>query len=349
MESTYRNSQVIVTGGASFIGSHLVDRLVDLNANVTVIDNLSSGKLENLRPPPGIEFIHLDLRNNLFDVIKVFQSKKPRIVFHLAAVHGGRGFIEKFPQQMLSNLALDNNVLTASFSSEVDMVIHASSACSYPTNLQSSSLTLNLLNEGQAGFDKAGHAYPDGVYGWVKLIGELQLATLASKSDYTRGRSARIFTAYGPRENESHAAIALIAKSLLQVDPFPIWGDGNQTRNFTFVDDTVKGLLLLGADRRQDPYDVVNIGSSMHVRVLDFIHEIHDVIGWSPKEFDFQTDKPVGVASRASDNDKITKLFNWEPSTAIRSGIERTLAWYSKKLDRPQTVAELEDLLLARG
>lgn len=346
METHYDGKRVVVTGGASFIGSHLVDRLLELGAIVSIIDDFSSGLRSNLTSSE-VKVIELDLASSPDEVKEVISSEAPNILFHLAAIHGGRGFIETFGSQMLTNLCIDNNVFEASIQSGVGMIVHASSACAYPVGLQDSSEDLGYLTEDQAGFATAGQAYPDGVYGWVKLIGELQLATLASSE--TRGRSARIFTAYGERENESHAAIALIAKSLMKLDPFPIWGDGNQTRNFTHVSDTVEGLLLLGSDTRSISYDVFNLGSDTHIRVIDFVREVHSQLGWSPSTYDFQCDKPVGVASRAADNKKIIETFGWSPSLTITEGIGRTIDWYRNKPERPRTIEDLDKLLMARG
>ena len=106
-----------------------------------------------------------------------------------------------------------------------------------------------MLAEEQAGFDRPGNAFPEGAYGWCKLMGEFQLEQIANSALPSRGAAARIFSAYGERENESHAVIALIAKAALRLDPFPVWGTGRQVRNFTYVADTVTGLLLLGALR----------------------------------------------------------------------------------------------------
>ena len=337
----------VVTGGASFIGSTLVDRLLEIGSRVLVVDDFSSGKRLNL-DTRSVEVLELDLYESESEFEERISDFKTDVVFHLAAIHGGRGFIETYPEAMLKNLVIDNRVFETSVRAGVKRLVHASSACAYPINLQSGEEFRNLLNESEAGFSEPGKAYPDGVYGWSKLMGEYQLATVCLKSSMT-GRSARIFTAYGERENESHAAIALIAKSLMHLDPFPVWGNGKQTRNFTYVEDTVNGLLLLAADERNLDFDVFNIGSDSHIKVLDFIEEIFRQVNWRPNKFDFQLDKPVGVASRAADNRKIRETFGWCPSTSIEIGIQKTVAWYEALPNRPKTAGDLESLLLARG
>lgn len=334
----------MVTGGASFIGSHLVERLLELGADVVVVDDFSSGTRENLAALSSDRIVQLDLA----DRVRTF-SELPacEIVFHLAAVHGGRGFIDTYPEQVLVNLGIDNNVYTACLRAGTQHVVHASSACVYPTTLQAKATSRHLLAEREAGFDEPGKAYSDGAYGWGKLMGEFQLEQFAKRGPMT-GASARIFTAYGERENESHAAIALIAKALLHIDPYPIWGDGRQTRNFTHVADTVQGLLLLGALRDGSPFRAVNVGSSRHHTVMEFVDTVFDAAGWRPRELDLQTWRPVGVASRASDNTLIEDLFGWQPRTPLREGVGRTLEWYAARADRPQTPGELEELLLTR-
>jgi UDP-glucose 4-epimerase len=340
----YDGKRILVTGGASFIGSHLVEFLLKQSAKLKVIDDLSSGKESNLdNVKNNIEFFQFDLRNkeNLSDIFNDVE-----IVFHLAAIHGGRGFIENYQIEMLDNFSIDTNVFSAARLSGVKNIVHASSACAYPINLQNNADNRNLLSENQANFDEIGKAFPDGVYGWTKLIGEYQLKTFSDKN--TKGRSARIFTAYGERENLSHAAIALIAKSDLKLDPFPVWGDGNQTRNFTHVSDTVKGLSLLGADERDLEFDVFNIGTSTHIKVIDFISEIHSQLNWKPKDWNFELDKPTGVSSRASDNSKILNTFGWEPNISIKEGIEKTIDWYLNSNERPKNIEQLNSKLLAR-
>ena len=344
LEETYSKSTVVITGGASFIGSHLSDCLIDLGSKVTVIDDLSSGKKENVTASPNISFVNFDLRNRA-GVQELLTGAD--YVFHLAAIHGGRGFIESFKAEMLANLAIDNNVFSSAVAVGVKTVVHASSACAYPVDLQMSETQHNLLAEFQGSMNKSETCFADGVYGWTKLFGEYQLENQVSGST-TKGRSARIFTAYGDRENESHAAIALIAKALLKADPYPIWGNGEQTRNFTYVSDTVAGLLLLGCDQRELSFDVFNIGTSHHVKVIDFVKEIFLQIGWEPSRLDLQIDKPVGVASRASDNSKIKSIFGWEPSLKIPDGLARTIAWYENSGLVPESLEELERKLMSR-
>jgi UDP-glucose 4-epimerase len=309
------------------------------------LDDFSSGKKSNLPlRNPKLRAIEIELSDKV-NAAACFSNQD--LVFHLAAVHGGRGFIEKYPQKTLTNLVLDHNVFALSVANHVQRVVHASSACAYPIHLQEDAKSLLKLSELELGSMDSPGCTPDGTYGWTKLIGEYQLAKLVASTS-TTGRSARIFTAYGERENESHAAIALIAKALLKMDPYPIWGSGLQTRNFTYVADTVRGLLHLGADSRPMSFDVVNVGTSDHIPVLDFIETIFEIIGWHPNEIAKDLSKPQGVASRAADNTYIRKIFGWEPRVSISEGLSRTIEWYSQLEDRPKSIAALEELLESR-
>ena len=338
----YSKKDVLVTGGASFIGSHLVESLLRLGAKVKIIDDFTSGQLENLKDVKNVTVNHGDLAERQ----TAFAEVEGHVVFHLAAVHGGRGFIETFKQDMLVNFAIDNNVFSAAKKAGTSRIVHASSACAYPINLQSNEESRNLLSEDLASMNSPETSFADGVYGWTKLLGEYQLENFCDGK--MTGRSARIFTAYGERENESHAAIALIAKALLKPNVFPIWGNGEQTRNFTHVSDTVLGLLLLGCQQSNRDFDVFNIGTSAHIKVIDFVKEIFKQLNWEPKGFDLQINRPTGVASRASDNSKMLAEFRWEPRLPIALGLERTIMWYRDLPSRAQTWEELESKLNSR-
>ena len=240
----YAGRRILVTGGASFIGSHLSELLVQSGGKVTVADDLSSGKRGNLDAiASNIDFLKGDLRCPDFAAAALGGQE---VLFHLAASHGGRGYIDTHPIECINNMLLDHVVFAAAADAGVRKIVLASSACVYPTNLQADENSRLLLQESDANFEDPGKAFPDGEYGWAKLMGELQLRAFCKQKGIS-GVACRIFTAYGERENESHAVIALIAKAVARLDPFPIWGDGLQTRNFTYVKDTVTGIALGGA------------------------------------------------------------------------------------------------------
>lgn len=336
---------VLVTGGASFIGSHLTEQLVAAGAKVRVADDLSSGKRENLDQVAGkIEFLEGDLRDRAF-AAKACTGRSA--VFHLAASHGGRGYIDTHPVECAGNMVLDGAVFDAAHKAGVERVCFTSSACVYPTNLQAPPVggTMAYLEESQANPFEPGKAFADGEYGWAKLMGEMALGAY-HKQYGMKASICRLFTAYGPRENETHAVIALIAKAMMRLDPYPIWGTGQQDRNFTFVDDIATGLML-AAERIEDG-SPVNIGTAEHIKIVDAAKMICELMDFAPKEFFFDTTKPVGVFSRAADLGRSRKRLAWEPRTSFRDGLKSTIAWYVKTHDKQKLAKGLETLLTER-
>lgn len=339
----YEGVNVLVTGGASFISSHLVETLISVGAKVRIVDDMSSGRIENLSAVlRNVEVIVGDLR--IQEVARA-ATDGIEVVFHMAADHGGRGYIDSHPVECLGNMALDHQVFLAAAQSGVKTVIHASSACAYPTVLQDSTADRSRLREDQGGFKLPGQAYADGAYGWAKLMGEYQLEKVTQQFGIA-GVSCRIFTAYGERESESHAAVALMAKAFHKLDPFPVWGDGTQTRNFTYVADTVMGLILSGAKLAfRGQFEVVNVGVETHYTINDLIESIFKVAEWRPKSINYQVDKPVGVKSRAADCTKSFEKLDWKPSISLDDGVTNTYSWYA---GQKRDVSVLDELLMNR-
>ncbi|MEC4888449.1 MAG: SDR family NAD(P)-dependent oxidoreductase [Nitrospira sp.] len=343
--SYWSKKPVLVTGGASFIGSHLVDKLVSLGAAVRVADDLSSGRLENLKDSIGrIEFLKGDLRDRDF-------TKKSmegmQVVFHLAACHGGRGFIDTHPADCASNLVLDGIVFDEAWRAKVDKVCFASSACVYPVQRQVKPVAGNTvyLKEEWANPFKEGCASSDGEYGWAKLMGEMTLQAYW-KQYGLKSVSCRLFTVYGERENESHAVIALIAKAFIRMDPYEIWGDGQQDRNFTYVGDIVDGMIL-AAEKVEDA-SPVNIGTAEHVKIIDAANMMFAQTGFTPKKIHFDTTKPVGVYSRAADLTNTRAVLKWEPGMKFEEGLRRTIKWYYETHSVQDVAARLGVLLTER-
>ena len=326
--SKWVDSNILVTGGASFIGSHLVDKLVRLGANVTVVDNLSSGKIENLSESwKKIRFVKKDLEyTSRQDIQDIFKDQEK--VFHLAAVHGGRGFISHHPADVCSNFAIDHHVFEACTNSNVENVVFASSACVYPTKLQEEiGSEYRLKEEDSNPANINGLMSADIEYGWGKLMGEIQM--ISFKKQYgLKGCPVRFVTAYGPREDETHAIIALIYKTIKKMNPYPIWGNGQQERDFTYVEDIVDGSLL--AAENVSDCTPINLGTGRRHKIIDVAKMIFDILEWRPPKFEFDNSKPVGPLSRALDNSRAKDMLGWRPKFTLRKGLEQTLDWYTK-------------------
>ncbi|WP_302081606.1 NAD-dependent epimerase/dehydratase family protein [Salinibaculum rarum] len=337
---SYDDDTVLVTGGASFIGSHLVEELVARGADVRVADDFSSGERSNLDAVADeVEILEGNLKHWEF---ADEASKDIDRLFHLAADHGGRGYISNYPANCATNMALDNIVFETAVENGVEKITFASSACTYPTDIQQER---QRLAEDMVSFEERGGAYADEAYGWAKLMGERSLQAFHDQHGVDAS-SVRIFTAYGPRENETHAIVALIAKAFAGQDPYQIWGDGEQTRNFTYVDDIVSALVL--ANEKITDATPVNAGIREYISINDVAEAIFEYMGWKPEAINHMTDKPVGVRHRAADTTRAEELLGWEPEYSLDDGMAETIDWYVEHRDEEYVQENLETLLHER-
>jgi nucleoside-diphosphate-sugar epimerase len=336
----WEKTRVLVTGGASFIGSHLVDALVTRGAAVRVVDDLSSGRLENIQghvENQRIEFIQADLRDA---GVAERAASGFDTVFHLAADHGGRGYLESHQAACAGNLALDGIVFRASRKSGVQKIVYASSGCVYPKSEQMDPQAKVYLTEDMVGppFDA------DNMYGWAKLMGEMALR--AYHRDYgIKVAVCRYFTVYGERGVENHAIIAMIARAFIQQDPFVVWGDGEQIRNWTYVRDIIEGTLL--AAEKVDNGLAVNLGTVERTRVIDAAREILRYTGHQAR-IELYPEMPTGPLNRVADNSLAKQLLGWEPKVKFIDGLHRTIDWYFQTKDRDQVRSTLGHILTER-
>lgn len=357
----FEGKNILVTGGASFIGSHLVEALIKQGAGrISVFDDLSSGKASNLahlgyetvngKVPVHTAPLSLHQVNLLHYPECEFAVKfsKPDIVFHLACIHGGRGFVELSDALCAQNLALDNNLFRACVDSGVGKVVYMSSACAYPMYLQKpespdftgiyeymldpESEYLNLSSKVVDGSyiklseNLVGPPYaPDGLYGHAKLLGELTLKALHKAAGLKSG-IGRGFTIYGPRGLENHAVIAMIARAYTKENPYQIWGDGTQIRNWTYVEDVVRGLLRIA--EVEDEARAYNLGTEEAITVKECAEMAMRYFGHSP-HIKFDTTKPVGPLRRVADGMKSREVLGWSPENDFRTGFEKTAEWYA--------------------
>ncbi len=337
----WKNQRVLVTGGASFIGSHLVDALVERGVlSIRVVDDLSSGLLANIRERVDaghIEFIHADLRE---PGVTRETVREMDIVFHLAADHGGRGYVDLHQAGPASNLLLGGLVFWEGHRAGVEKIVFASSGCVYPNFLQSNPDEEVYLTE-----DMVKPPYDaDNMYGWAKLMNELTLK--AYHKEYgMKAVSCRYFTVYGPRGVENHAVIAMIAKAFIGQDPFEVWGDGTQVRNWTYVDDIVRGTIL--AAENIDDGTAINLGTMERTRVIDAVEMVLEYTGHKA-EIKLLPNMPTGPLNRVADNSLARRLLGWEPQVPFSQGLRRTVEWYFASKDRDEVRAILDRMLTER-
>lgn len=336
----WKSQRVLVTGGASFIGSHLVDALIELGADVRVVDDLSSGKIENIQDhidEGQLEFIRADLRRPGVGQQAVMDMN---VVFHLAADHGGRGYVDLHQAACATNLTLDGLVFLACRDAGVEKIVYASSGCVYPKHLQTNPDEILYLTE-----DMVGPPYDaDNMYGWAKLMGELTLKAFC-KEWRMKAASCRYFTVYGERGVENHAVIAMIARAFIKQDPFVVWGTGEQIRNWTYVGDIVRGTIL--AAEKIDDGTAVNLGTMERTRVIDAVKEVLRYTGHQAR-IELRPDMPTGPLNRVADNSLAKKLLGWEPEVKFIDGLHRTIDWYFSTKDRKRVKVILERMLTER-
>lgn len=337
----WNESKVLVTGGASFIGSHLVDALVEKGARVRVVDNLSSGRVENIQN-------HLDARRVDFvkgDLLQPGTAQQVvegmEVVFHLAGDHGGRGYVDLHQAACATNLALDGMLFNACRKAGVRKVVYASSGCVYPNFLQTDPQQEIFLTE-----DLVKPPYDaDNMYGWAKLMGELTLR--AYHQDWgMKSAACRYFTVYGPRGHENHAVIAMIARSFVDQNPFVVWGTGEQIRNWTHVNDIVAGTILVA--EKIDDGTAVNLGTMERTRVIDAVREVLRYTGKEQLRIELHPEMPTGPMNRVADNALAKKLLGWEPKVKFLDGLRATIDWYYATKNHGQVAQVLGQRLTER-
>jgi len=342
MAYPWTSKEVLVTGGASFIGSTLVDALLARGASVRVADDFSSGFYRNIQQvveDGSVELVRGDLRDP--DVARKSVDRMD-VVFHLAADHGGRGYVDLHQYLCSTNLGLDSLLFRSALDADVEKIAYASSGCIYPVYLQADvgeTLYLTEDMEKTPGYD------PDGLYGLAKVAAELTLRAMHDEFG-TKTTSLRYFTVYGPRGVENHAVIAMIARAFLRQNPFYVWGNGEQIRNWTYVDDIVEGTIL-AAEKIEDG-TAVNLGTMERVRVLDAVKMVCDLAGYEP-EIVLQPDMPTGPMNRVADNSLARRLLGWEPKVPFAEGLKRTFDWYFSTKDPDEVRAIFDFMLTGRG
>jgi nucleoside-diphosphate-sugar epimerase len=314
----------LVTGGAGFIGSHLVDALITKGAHIKVVDDLSRGTLQNLNHcNDKIEFYKGDLTN---PEIAKNAMQDCEICYHLAAVVGDVRWMNTHPSEIFKSLLIDHQVIDACRKTDIDKLLYASSACTYPVGLQANADLPPLKEEDILRIGAA----PDGDYGWVKLIGEIQCKSYHEIYG-TEVAIVRPFNPYGPRESfnskDSHVIPALIRRALNRENPFIVWGNGEQRRAFTYVTDLVEGIIL--ASEKLSDAEPINLGEFTDTSIRELAELILKITNCHPK-ITYDTSKPQGVSVRKSDMSKASKLLDWTPKVTLEEGIKRSIDWYLK-------------------
>jgi nucleoside-diphosphate-sugar epimerase len=324
--------KTVVTGGAGFIGSHLVKRLAGQGRDVVIIDNGAMGGRANLEDL-GVknEIRKIDARDfaPVRDILRGAET-----VFHLAARVGNINYLHGSPENevmaLQTNLAIDANVFRACREGSVKKVVYASSSAVYPIDKQQQSDVVLSL-------ESLSYYNPEGGYGWAKLLGEIQLGWMPGAASGI----ARIFNCYGENLHlgeHIHAIPDLIRKAIqYPVEEFVVWGDGRQSRDFLYVSDCVDALLELEKNAGYPPL-VLNVGSGKATTVASIAENIVKISGKNmPIVYD--TDRPVGPFSRTADISRTKARLGWEPRVDFYEGLTRTYRWVESRLGKTKITA----------
>ena len=311
---------VVVTGAGGFIGGHLVRRLRD--EGVGRIRAVDAKPLDEwLQIFPDVENVQGNLEL-LDDCRRAVEGADT--VFNLAADMGGMGFIENNKALCMLSVLVSTHVLVAARDAGAERLFYASSACVYAAEKQSTP-EVEPLREADAY-----PAMPEDGYGWEKLFSE-RMARHFQEDFGIETRVARYHNVYGPngtwdggREKAPAAICRKVAAAKLSGDKrIEIWGDGEQTRSFTYIDDCLEGTLRLTASDVRDP---LNVGSDQLVTINELVDIVERVAGVTLKR-EYDLDAPQGVRGRNSDNTLIAQRLGWAPSISLEDGLAATYAW----------------------
>jgi UDP-glucose 4-epimerase len=329
-------SSVVVTGGAGFIGSELVRQLAARGEPVVVVDNLVNGKRENLADvtSPHVKLMVTDIRD-LDALTPILQEA--RIVYHLACL-GVRHSVHAPHENHEVNATATLQLLAASRRADVPRFVYVSSSEVYGGVRWAPTIRWEQMTEDHP-------AFPCTVYGGSKLAGECYARAYYRTYGYPTV-VVRPFNAYGPRSHHEGDSGEVIPKFLLRClagRPMVVFGDGTQSRDFTYVSDTAHGILLAG-EHAMAVGETINVGSGSEVTINDLARHVAIAAGRPDAPVEHDRPRPGDVARLIADVGRARTLLGYEPKVSLSEGLERLLQWYQSQHKTPDELLEQEIL-----
>jgi nucleoside-diphosphate-sugar epimerase len=322
------NALVLVAGAGGFIGGHLVADLRSAGySRVRAVDVKPIG--EWYQVIEGVDSRQLDLRDKASCDEAAAGANE---IYNLACDMGGMGFIETHKAECMISVLINTHMLMAARDARVSKYFYSSSACVYAAGKQTRPDVAPLKEE------DAYPAMPEDGYGWEKLFSERMCRHF--REDFgVETRIARYHNVYGPQgtyeggREKAPAAICrkIIAAQMNGDDSIEVWGDGEQTRSFMYIDDCLYGTRRL---MHSDVREPINIGSDELVTINQLIDIVEEIAGKTFKRR-YKLDAPKGVRGRCSDNELIMKRLGWAPSVRLRDGMEKTYRWIHDQMMMP--------------
>ena len=318
----YKDKNVLVTGGNGFIGSFVAERLLKDGANVSIASRTQKNFLTHVEN--DVKFLKCDLLNKN-DALNA--CKDQDFVFHLASRVAGIGYnIEHSGTMMTENSIMSLNMLDAARKSSVERYQYISSTCVYPREAS----IPTPEGEGMLGDPEPSNLG----YGWAKRVGELQ-AKMHAKEFGMKVSIIRPMNAYGPRDDfdpeTSHVIPALIRKIINAKTEVSIWGSGNQTRAFVYVDDVARGMLMT-LEKLTIP-DPINIGTNEEIKIKDLVSTIVNITERDDLQIKYDTTKPEGQLRKTAATKKAEELIQYKPKYSLEEGLKHTIDWYRSSIN----------------
>ena len=313
----FQSAPVLLTGGAGFIGSHLAEALVNLGAQVTVLDDLSGGSRENLASFSPVEFVQGSILDT--DLLaRVTRGK--RYVFHLAALGSVPRSVEEPRKYHEVNATGTLNVLEAAREAKVQRVMFSASSSAYGNN--------------PVPWTESMPVQPCSPYAATKQYGEALLRAYSNSYGLDTA-SLRYFNIFGPRQNANSAyaaVIAAFAKALLAGKQPTIFGDGSQSRDFTFVHNAVHANLLAARNPKPIQGQIINVGTAGQVTVNDLASMMAAALGRPDLKPIYQPERAGDLKHSYADLNRARAILGYEPIVPFQPGLEVTFAWYKSVL-----------------